>query len=290
LHDHTGQKGGKLRQIALALSLLALIGALAVAAGSGGSAARQVVPTPEGQLGGPAPLATEPLSPALPTPTPESTATPTPTPTASAAATASPVAEDATDPEWCQVAPRSLAEVLALAETPPAAATPGGLNLESGVSADEATIAAVTATLREYVACLNAGDYLRLAALSTDAHLRILIAAVADDPAALRDLLATPQPRPRAAWVRIVSVDAIRALTDGRVAATVVLEGPTAVAARSEQRFTFVFAASGEHWLIDDVNPQPGDGEREPGLGDTDSAGPGTHRPEGSLATGLARR
>ena len=48
-----------------------------------------------------------------------------------------------------------------------------------GEDADEATVQAVTQTYRELVACLNAGEFLRVYALYTDDYLRRTLADVA---------------------------------------------------------------------------------------------------------------
>ena len=58
--------------------------------------------------------------------------------------------------------------------------------------ANSATVAAVTATYQQLVACLNAGDYLRLYALYTDAY---LIRTVQHGKFTQAQLQATPDPR-----------------------------------------------------------------------------------------------
>ncbi|MER3438460.1 MAG: hypothetical protein C4346_13235, partial [Chloroflexota bacterium] len=93
---------------------------LAISLGSiGSSVADQAVPTPRGQLGGPAPLATAPTVPTTPLPTPS------PTPGETATPATSPSAHDVPRPEECTVAPRSREEVERLVEQP--VGTPRGL-------------------------------------------------------------------------------------------------------------------------------------------------------------------
>ena len=82
------------------------------------------------------------------------------------------------DPADCQVAPRSADELLALwygpdgspvatAATPPAEAATE-VTVPLGPRADEASAAAVAATVGEVFACFEAGDTLRAFALFTD--------------------------------------------------------------------------------------------------------------------------
>lgn len=86
------------------------------------------------------------------------------------------------DPTECTVEPRSTESIAALANTPEpstpavyppsiALATPG-LQVPEGEPADEATVEAVTRTLREVAACVNAGDLRRVIALNTDISVR----------------------------------------------------------------------------------------------------------------------
>jgi hypothetical protein len=58
------------------------------------------------------------------------------------------------------------------APPPPAALATPGMQLPEGEPADPATMAAVTATIREFVACDNAGDPRRQFAFYTDNVLR----------------------------------------------------------------------------------------------------------------------
>jgi hypothetical protein len=71
----------------------------------------------------------------------------------------------------CDVAPRSTAEVLSLAEAD-SSETASTLALPTGDAADPATTAAITAVIQEMAACLTAGDMLRFYALHSDDWLR----------------------------------------------------------------------------------------------------------------------
>jgi hypothetical protein len=148
-----------------------------------------------------------------------------------------------------------LAELSTESSTSPAlAATPEHVlsqlptDLPAGEPVDAATVAALAATVRERMACLNAGDTARYLALySDDAILRSprltrLATAVAD--------LSLPRPE---------SIDELpqgnapglyhaRALADGRVAAV----APPGHLGLPE---LYTFVRDGEGWLIDDFTP-----------------------------------
>ena len=74
------------------------------------------------------------------------------------------------------------------AEATPGAAQAGSME---GEDADEATVQAVTQTYRQLVACLNAGQFLRVYALYTDDYLRRTLADSGIDP---QQFQATPAP------------------------------------------------------------------------------------------------
>jgi len=145
------------------------------------------------------------------------------------------LAQEATPPvgeviaaEQCQVGPRSIESIEQLIGTPAAGgadATPDLTEIGhlTGEPADEATVEAVTATYRELVACLNAGDYLRIYALYTDDYVRRNLAEGGQD---LSQLLSTPTPdRPQN--TALVSVGNVRRLDGDRVAARVETFDPT---------------------------------------------------------------
>jgi hypothetical protein len=143
-------------------------------------------------------------------------------------------------------------EVLALLTgTPAAAASPtAGLpplaaseaELPAGAPADDATVTEIVATVRELIACNNAGDLARVFAFYTDDLIR---RALAGDPAAaLAAALAAP---PTAgAQTELLAVRGVRVLDDGRVGAI--------VEARDSQRTVVAFLAfvqAGDRWLVD---------------------------------------
>ena len=134
---------------------------------------------------------------------------------------ATPAAGEVIDPAECQVEPRAIEEIEQLVGTAGegAEATPGAAQAGSmeGEEADEATVQAVTQTYRELVACLNAGEFLRIYALYTDDYLR---RTLADSGMDLEQIQATPAPDQRETTA-LVGVSEVRQLAGGFVTARV---------------------------------------------------------------------
>ncbi len=163
-------------------------------------------------------------------------------------------------PNQCTVAPRDIAFYEQLAGTPgaatpatafPAAATPLGVGLE-GEPADRATRGAVLDTVRQVLACINAGNTLALQALLTDAYVTSEWAAsgglTAED---LAGLAAEPVPLDgdRAALLAILDV---RVLADGRVTVLVDVFDPTA-SPPSPVRYLYTMVEQDGRFLIDEA-------------------------------------
>jgi plastocyanin len=134
---------------------------------------------------------------------------------------ATPPAGEVIDPAECQVEPRAIEEIEQLvgtageeADATPDAAQAGSME---GEDADEATIQAVTQTYRELVACLNAGEFLRIYALYTDDYLRRTLSESGID---LEQMQATPAPD-RQELTALAGVSDVRQLAGGRVVARV---------------------------------------------------------------------
>src|SRR5215211_7261011 len=108
---------------------------------------------------------------------------------------ATPAAGEVIDPAECQVEPRATEEIEQLVGTASEAAdaTPDAAQAGSmeGEDADEATVQSVTQSYRELVACLNAGEFLRIYALYTDDYLR---RALSESGIDLEQIQATPAP------------------------------------------------------------------------------------------------
>ncbi len=241
--------------------------------------AQDVLPTPQGQLGGPARLETPP-PPAVSTREPTSTPTEAATPDDSSSPAASPVftsdaERDVPSPEECRVAPLDLRQLLvrlaatpgfietALASPPAAPATPTPYASPAGEAADAMTVAGVSATAREYVACFNAKAPAQQLALFTDAYLGRQLAGNLGQPypdavataaaiiATATAVAATPETPDETA---ILAIQDIRVLQDGRAAATLVVDLPDPI---STPAFALVFAQIGDRWLIDELEPLP---------------------------------
>jgi hypothetical protein len=108
-------------------------------------------------------------------------------------------------------------------------------------------VAEISATWRQFVACINAGDQARMFALFSDDMVRrqlvVDIAFGVTEDALFAFLAATPVPLPDPS-VPVVPFDDARVLPDGRVAVV----GPGELG-RGDVR---IFVKEGDRWLIDD--------------------------------------
>jgi hypothetical protein len=157
------------------------------------------------------------------------------------------------DPAECRVAPRSLVSLQALLA--PTAATwppdvPSEADLPRGPAADPATVTAITAVARDYIACVNAWDVPRLLALATDDYVRRFVVVEGPITAEGYAEMATPSPAEPAWRAALLAVRDARVLPDGRVGAVLVLRHPRPAA---DSVTLFVFARSGDRWLLDDA-------------------------------------
>ena len=157
----------------------------------------------------------------------------------------------------CRTAPRSLAAIQALFTSASPQAT-GGTPVPTaavsgsspGTPADAETVAGVTATVQESIACYNAGNLFSFLALYSDSFERVKL--MGPFQPASYDILATPQPVPTAKQVIRVNVRDIRLLTDGRASAVVEMNDPAAKS-RQLKTSTFIFLHATDRWLIDDI-------------------------------------
>lgn len=93
-------------------------------------------------------------------------------------------------------------------------------DLPPGIPADAETIAAITDLELEFVACLNAGELRRAAALLTG-DLQAIFLAYAEAPELVGDRLAPPSPMPKDERIPYVIARDVRRFPDGRVGAVV---------------------------------------------------------------------
>ncbi len=161
-------------------------------------------------------------------------------------------ADDASRPAECRVEPIALPLALPPAATS-TAVLPDPDALPAGEVADDATVAGVTATVRESIACRNAGDLRRAYALMTPALLAGLLGGPETAPPEIVRLLLEPPDRvPTDERVALVAVSDVALLPDGRVRARVETD---AAGFRFADLLLFARDAQGGRWLIDDALP-----------------------------------
>ncbi len=165
-------------------------------------------------------------------------------------------------PEECDVEPRSVDSIRALAGLGQPRTVGGGIieppfedQLPQGPAADEAIVAAVTAAEREYRACLTARDFPRLLALLTDERGGELLAELSDeDKRLLLDGQWTPQPGPER--MALFPLRDVRLLPDGRVGAIVEYGfGPPNPPRQFDGSHFQTYKLVDGRWLIDEANP-----------------------------------
>jgi hypothetical protein len=159
------------------------------------------------------------------------------------------------DPAECTVAPRPAAELrdlLAASDMPgepdESATLPAPLLLDA--PADPETVAGITATAREIIACANAGDLRRRSALYSDAFIRRGGMGFADR----EDVKRKPVPLPASERGALLAGPFVRPLTDGRVGAVMVINDPM-VPSPAEALFC-IFVQVEDRWLLDEI-PNP---------------------------------
>lgn len=160
----------------------------------------------------------------------------------------------------CQVAPRSLDDLVALTRTAVGAAQAFSLGTpistqtppSAGVPADRSVIAEVVKTVEEQVACLNAGDLLHVTALWSDDYVKRTLGGL---PAEVLGHVATPTPLIEDDRAILESISDVRLLNDGRVTAVVTTDDATSLV---------VFVESNGRYLIDDNFTLSGDGTPTP--------------------------
>ncbi len=148
----------------------------------------------------------------------------------------------------CDVAPRTLDELLAIAGTEPGSFVSAILGTPTvtpelpvgGAPADEAVVDAVAATVQAQFACINAGDLLRVASFWSDEFIQQGLGGVAEENLAF---LTTPTPLPAVDRSTLVSIMDVRRLGDDRVTAVVTTTNETALS---------IFVESEGRYLLDD--------------------------------------
>lgn len=170
----------------------------------------------------------------------------------------------AANPADCRVRPRPIDDFVALADGPPGfhlsvmQGTPAASPVvpPGGTAADPAVVTAVTATVNELAACINAGDLRRVAALYTDPAFAWFFRGPQEtfddlDREEFVASAATPMPLPTEQWARVSSVEAVTVLPSGQVTARVEGFGGEGV--------TF-FRLAGDRYLFDIADNEAGVG------------------------------
>jgi hypothetical protein len=163
------------------------------------------------------------------------------------------------DPSECTVQPRPGDEIANILQLTGSTAIPEPeritISPPLGQIADPATTISIKETARQVLACFNAGDIPRAAALMTDNGIKRAYWGLTINPEsrkAASDLIAgTPVPRQTDVLVRLIAVTDTSFLPDGRVAAFVILNEPLLPPAGPET-LLFIFKNVDGHWLVDD--------------------------------------
>jgi hypothetical protein len=165
-------------------------------------------------------------------------------------------ASDATprsgSPTACEVSPRSeaeLAELLARSNLATPVPTTGGQTIPAGTPANTDDIRHIDQTVRQWLACENAGEPLRAWALFSDGYLHRLLFRQGPLTDASYAALATPSPSGGPPAV-VKSIEGERMLPDGRLGAMVTITYPSVP---MPKRFFLYFTRSGSRLLIDGI-------------------------------------
>jgi hypothetical protein len=125
-----------------------------------------------------------------------------------------------------------------------------------GIPASQDALNGTTATIQEFVACINAGDFLRFLALLSDDFIRnyggsIGLPLTEDEP------FLTPSPAPSDALVTISRIEDVIEFSDGSVSALAIVVDPTdsGEPETSAAQFTLSYDPDRERWMIDEFAP-----------------------------------
>lgn len=169
-------------------------------------------------------------------------------------------AGEAIDPVECQVEPISAATLIPLWFPEPAAA-PGpatptaqpeltSVPLPLGEPADPATVAAITATVRELFACQNRIENGRYFALLSEGMLQRIGPPPGEGPEDIPALLAPFEPIPIEEYIRLLAVTDVSVMADGRVAALVVADDPP-IPLEGPETLLMIFVEEGGRWVVE---------------------------------------
>jgi hypothetical protein len=204
--------------------------------GLSASGGAQQAPTPVGQLGGPVSLTPQNSQETPPAPTPTGEATP---------------AGNPLGPEGCTVAPLPLD--LAIARLNGTAESDGNAGSASMPSTGESTEAISTA-FDIFIACVNGGDYLRIAAITTTDYFGEIIAGTGWDPGEIEAKLSSLHPRDPEEYLQVLTNGPVLMLSDSLATETVVLLEPASpLLGQLEVGVTFELVDG--QWLVSGMQP-----------------------------------
>jgi copper transport protein len=174
--------------------------------------------------------------------------------------TGTPVAVNAPPPSECTVDPVQPEDLMPGAgtvgplPTPPSNVGPGAFAWPQGIAASSEEVAGVTETVRQFVACTNAGDYSRILGLYTTRYIKPQFAAAnAEGRQQAIDLAKQPPVTVEAdSREYIQEIRDVRQLADGRVGAYVVTQDP--VNHPHTVQVVLIMEKVGDRWLIDEIH------------------------------------
>jgi hypothetical protein len=155
---------------------------------------------------------------------------------------------DVPPPELCRATPRTFDELNAVLATPVAIPAADPTPIPEGRPTDPETIAGISATLRELVACFNADDVLRAYGLYTDRYLRRIFSTQDPLTQAAYDAFAPPHPVDPDERSAILAIADERLFDDGSAGAYVTIRYAVIPVPKT---FFFTFVRVGDRWLID---------------------------------------
>ncbi len=156
---------------------------------------------------------------------------------------------DVPPPELCRATPRTFEELSAILATPIASPDATPTPIPDGRLADQESIAGITSTLRELVACFNADDVLRAYGLYTDDYLRRIFSTQDPMTRSAYNALATPHPADSNERSAILVIEDVRLFDDGSAGANVTIRYALIPVPKM---FFFTFVWNGDRWLVDD--------------------------------------